>query len=98
MKNLMKYINKKALEEALDAGFRTLIANSFQTVIAILSSLVLGVNAETGTIGIKWTLVLAVTIVQIVGLLVSVLIVMRDKYIHEDPGDDRIGILPNLSK
>ena len=89
-------INKKALEEALNAGLRTLVAGIPQTLIAVLTTIGLGINADTGTIGVKWTLVMAVSLTQIIGLMISALIVMKDKYIHEDPTDTRVGILPNI--
>ena len=91
-------INKKALEEAMNAGLRTIVAGAPQTLIAILTTIGLGINAETGTIGVKWTLVMAVTLAQLIGLATSALITMRDKYIHENPDDTRNGILPNLSE
>ena len=94
----MTNINKKALEEAMNAGLRTIVAGAPQTLIAILTTIGLGINAETGTIGVKWTLVMAVSLTQVIGLAISALLVMKDKYIHVDPNDNRNGFLPNLTK
>lgn len=87
-------MNKKALQEAINTFLRTLISGSIQAIIAILSTVMLGINAEVGTIGIKWTLVLAVALTQVIGLLITALIAAKDKYVHEDPDDKRNGILP----